>query len=82
MKTKAMGETFQRMDSKGFYRLEIPENLNMARVAVDFWAEHGRGPDVAIYYNDQKIIYQDFKDVTDRFANAMHKLGAAGDREE
>jgi acyl-coenzyme A synthetase/AMP-(fatty) acid ligase len=77
MKTKGMGEIFQRMDSKGFYRLEIPEKLNMARVAVDFWAEHGRGQDVAIYYKDQKITYQDLKDVTDRFANAMHKLGVA-----
>ena len=60
------------MDSKGFFRLEIPEKLNMARLVVDFWAEHGRGQDVAVYYKDQQITYQDLKDVTDRFANAMH----------
>ncbi len=70
-----MDETFQRMDSKGFFRLDIPEKLNMARLVVDFWAQHGRGQDVAIYYKDQQITYQDLKDMTDRFANAMHRLG-------
>ncbi len=75
MKPDKMDETFQRMDSKGFFRLEIPEKLNMARLVVDFWAHHGRGQDVAIYYKDQQITYQDLKDMTDRFANAMHRLG-------
>jgi acyl-coenzyme A synthetase/AMP-(fatty) acid ligase len=75
MKPAKMDETFQRMDSKGFYRLEIPEKLNMARLVVDFWAQHDRGQDVAIYYKDQQITYQDLKDMTDRFANAMQRLG-------
>jgi len=75
MKPHKMDETFQRMDSKGFFRLEIPEKLNMARLVVDFWAHHGRGQDVAIYYKDQQITYQDLKDMTDCFANAMHRLG-------
>ena len=69
-----MDETFQRMDSKGFFRLEVPEKLNMARLVTDFWAQHGRGEDVAIYYKDQQITYQDLKDMTDRFAAAMHRL--------
>lgn len=74
-------EAYQKMDSKGHYRLEIPEKLNMARLVLDYWAEHGRGQDVAIYYEDQKITYQELKDLTDRFANAMHKLGISkGDR--
>jgi acyl-coenzyme A synthetase/AMP-(fatty) acid ligase len=75
MQPDKMDETFQRMDSKGFFRLEIPEKLNMARLVVDFWAQHGRGQDVAIYYKEQQITYQDLKDMTDRFANAMHRLG-------
>ncbi len=75
MKLDKMDETFQKMDSKGFFCLEIPEKLNMARLIVDFWALHGRGQDVAIYYRDQQINYQDLKDMTDRFANAMHRLG-------
>ncbi len=75
MKSDQMDETFQRMDSKGFFRLEIPEKLNMARLIVDYWAQHGRGQDVAIYYKDQQITYQDLKDMTDRFASALHRLG-------
>jgi acyl-coenzyme A synthetase/AMP-(fatty) acid ligase len=75
MKSDQMDETFQRMDSKGFYRLEIPEKLNMARLIIDYWAQHGRGQDVAIYFKDQQITYQDLKDMTDRFAGAMHRLG-------
>ena len=43
MKSDQMDETFQRMDSKGFFRLEIPEKLNMARLIIDYWAQHGRG---------------------------------------
>jgi acyl-coenzyme A synthetase/AMP-(fatty) acid ligase len=77
MKLDQMDETFQRMDSKGFFRLEIPEKLNMARLVVDYWAEHGRGQDTAIYYKDQQITYHDLKEMTDRFASAMHRLGVS-----
>ena len=77
MKLDQMDETFQRMDSKGFFRLEIPEKLNMARLVVDFWAEHGRGQDTAIYFKNQQITYQDLKEMTDRFASAMHRLGVS-----
>ncbi len=75
MKDIELDETYLQMDSKGFYRLDIPERLNMARLVVDFWAEHGRAQDVAIYDEDRKITYQELKDLTDRFANAFHKLG-------
>ena len=75
MKSEMMDETFQRMDSKGFFRLDIPEKLNMARLIVDYWAQHGRGQDIAIFYKDQQITYQELKDLTDRFASAMHRLG-------
>lgn len=75
MMPDTLDETYQRMDSKGFFRLQIPEKLNMARLIVDYWSEHGRGQDVAIYFKDQQITYQDLKDMTDRFANALHRLG-------
>ena len=76
-----MDETYHRMDSQGFFKLDIPEKLNMARLIVDYWAEHGRAQDVAIYYLDLKITYGELKNLSDRAANAMHKLGIAkGDR--
>ena len=75
MKPVKMDETFQRMDSKGFFRIEIPEKLNMARLLTDYWAQHGRGEDVAIYYKNRQITYRDLTDMTDRFAAAMHRLG-------
>ncbi|MGD0627681.1 MAG: AMP-binding protein, partial [Thermodesulfobacteriota bacterium] len=76
-----LDDTYHRMDSQGFFKLEIPEKLNMARVMVDFWAENGRAQDVAIYYLDQKITYGELKKLSDRFANALHKMGLSkGDR--
>jgi acyl-coenzyme A synthetase/AMP-(fatty) acid ligase len=81
MEETTMDYTFHRMDTQGFYKLDIPKKLNMARLIVDYWAEHGRGEDVAIYYEDQKITYQALKELTDSFANALHKLGVSkGDR--
>jgi acyl-coenzyme A synthetase/AMP-(fatty) acid ligase len=70
------------MVSQGFYKLDIPEELNMARLIVDYWAEEGgRAGDVAVYHLDQKITYGDLKDLTDRFANALYQLGLRkGDR--
>jgi acyl-coenzyme A synthetase/AMP-(fatty) acid ligase len=68
METIEIDQTCLRMDSQGFYELDIPEKLNMARLMVDFRAEHGRAQDVAIYDEDRKITYQELKDLTDRFA--------------
>ena len=53
MKTIDIDQTYLRMDSQGFYKLDIPEKLNMARLMVDFRAEHGRAQDVAIYDEDR-----------------------------
>ncbi len=74
-------EIFYRMDSQGFFKLDIPERLNMARITVDYWAEQGRAGDVAIYYKDQRITYGQLKELTDRFGNGLKKLGLSkGDR--
>jgi acyl-CoA synthetase (NDP forming)/acyl-coenzyme A synthetase/AMP-(fatty) acid ligase len=70
------------MTSQGFFTLELPEKLNMARVCVDWWVdEGGRADDVAIYHLDDKITYRQLKKQTDTFAYALYKLGfRKGDR--
>ena len=78
---KELDVNYHKMSSQGHYKLEVPEKLNMARLMVDYWAEHERGDDVAIYYRDQKITYQELKVLTDSFAKALHGLGMRkGDR--
>ena len=67
METIEIDQAYLRMDSQGFYKPDIPEKSNMARLMVDFWAEHGRAQDVAIYDEDRKITRQELKDLTDRF---------------
>src|SRR5437763_456520 len=69
------------MDSQGCYKLDVPQDLNMARIMVDYWAENGRANDVAVYYLDQKITFGELKNLSDRFATALWKLGLRkGDR--
>jgi len=80
-KTIVTDKILNRMANQGFYEIAIPDRINMARLVVDFWAENGRGQEVAIYYEDQKINYQELKEQTDSFAYALHKLGISkGDR--
>ncbi len=74
-------DTFLQMDSHGFYKLDIPERLNMARLSVDYWADHGRAHDVAMYYKDEQITYGELRDLTNSFGAAFYKLGVSkGDR--
>ncbi|MBU1276062.1 MAG: acyl-CoA synthetase [Proteobacteria bacterium] len=81
MENKVLDWTYHKMNSQGHFKLEIPEKLNMARLMVDYWVEHGRGDDIAIYYKDDKITYLDLKGLTDSFAKALHGLGMRkGDR--
>jgi acyl-coenzyme A synthetase/AMP-(fatty) acid ligase len=72
-----LDDFYHRMDSQGFFKLDIPEKLNMAKLMVDYWAEAGRANEVAIYYLDQKITFGELQDLTDRFGAAMHKLGVS-----
>lgn len=70
------GSLFHKMTSQGFFKLEIPEELNMGRICTDWWVEHGRrGDDVAIYHLDEKITYRQLKELTDAFANGVHQIG-------
>lgn len=68
--------TFHRMTSQGFFRLDIPEELNMGRICTDWWVERGgRGNDVAIYHGDEKITYRELKELTDAFASGAYRMG-------
>jgi acyl-coenzyme A synthetase/AMP-(fatty) acid ligase len=70
------GWMFNKMTSQGFFKLDIPEQLNMGRLCTDWWVEYGgRADDVAIYHLDQKITYRELKEQTDAFGNAVYKLG-------
>ncbi len=81
VKEKDGAELFHRMDSQGFFKIDVPPKLNMGRIMIDDWVTCGRGQDVAIYYLDQKITYAELKDLTDRFAMGLWKLGVRkGDR--
>ncbi|MFH2125124.1 MAG: AMP-binding protein, partial [Pseudomonadota bacterium] len=81
METKILDYNYHKMSSQGCFRLEVPEKLNMARLMTDYWVEHGRGNDVAIYYRDEQVTYQDLKKLTDSFARALYGLGMRkGDR--
>jgi len=66
---------FLRMDSQGHFKLDVPKKLNMGRLIVDYWAEHGRAEDVAIYDQDRKITYGELKDLTNRIGYGLYKLG-------
>lgn len=73
----AKDPAFLNMESQGFFRLDIPEELNMARLAVDYWAEQGRAEEVAVYHKDRNLTYGELKELTDRFAAALQGLGIA-----
>jgi acyl-coenzyme A synthetase/AMP-(fatty) acid ligase len=75
MKAKDYDWTFHRMDTQGFFKLDIPEKLNMGRLIVDYWAENGRADDVAIYHLDGRITYGTLKQLSDKFAGGIQKLG-------
>lgn len=65
---------FNKMTSQGFYKIEIPDELNMARLCTDWWVEEGgRANDVAIYHLDQQITYRELKQQTDAFGNGVYQ---------
>jgi acyl-CoA synthetase (AMP-forming)/AMP-acid ligase II len=66
---------FNQMTSQGFYKIEIPDELNMARLCTDWWVEQGgRADDVAIYHLDQKITYRELKQQTDAFGTGVYQM--------
>jgi benzoate-CoA ligase len=56
-------------------RVELPDIYNAATTFVDENIRQGRGGKVAIYYQDQKITYQEVFDNVNRTGNALQDLG-------
>ena len=56
-------------------RVDLPEIYNAATTFVDNNIAEGRGGKVAIYYEDQKITYQEVFEKVNRTGNALRELG-------
>ncbi len=56
-------------------RVELPDIYNAATTFVDENIKQGRGDKVAIYYQDQKITYQEVFANVNRTGNALRNLG-------
>ena len=55
--------------------LALPDTYNAATTFVDENIAQGRGGKVAIYYQDQKITYQQVFEQVNRTGNALRNLG-------
>src|ERR1044072_8558128 len=55
--------------------LNLPDIYNAATTFVDENIAQGRGGKVAIYYQDQKITYQEVFEKVNRTGNALKNLG-------
>ena len=56
-------------------RVDLPEIYNAATTFIDNNIAEGRGGTVAIYYEDQKITYQEVFAKVNRTGNALKELG-------
>jgi benzoate-CoA ligase len=58
-----------------FMNLNLPDTYNAATTFVDENISQGRGGKVAIYYQDEKITYQEVFENVNRSGNALRNLG-------
>jgi benzoate-CoA ligase family protein len=56
-------------------RVDLPDTYNAATTFVDENIARGRGGNTAIYYQDQRITYQEVFDNVNRTGNALKELG-------
>ena len=56
-------------------QVELPETYNAASTFVDENIGQGHGGRVAIYYRDEKILYQEVFEKVNRTGNALKELG-------
>src|SRR3954447_25242361 len=61
--------------SAEFMELKLPDIYNATTTFVDENIKQGRGGKVAIYYQDQKITYQEVFEKVNRTGNAFKDLG-------
>ncbi len=52
----------------------LPEQLNAASVFVDENIQHGIGDNIAIYYGDETLTYQDVSEKVNRTGNALKNI--------
>lgn len=58
-----------------------PKEINITDVLVDEHVRNGRGDNVAIYFEDQEITYEELQESVNRMGNALRDRGVeAGDR--
>ncbi|MFC6763749.1 acyl-CoA synthetase [Natrinema soli] len=61
--------------------VHYPEQLNVVDELVDRHVREGRGDNVAIYFEDWTLTYEELQEQVNRMGNALHDLGVgAGDR--
>lgn len=56
-------------------KVDLPDLYNAATTFVDANIKQGRGGKVAVYYEDQKITYQEIFEQVNRTGNALRDLG-------
>ncbi|MDH3444661.1 MAG: AMP-binding protein, partial [Deltaproteobacteria bacterium] len=56
-------------------KVDLPDTYNAATTFVDSNIAEGRGGKIAIYYEDQKITYQELWEKVNRTGNALKELG-------
>ncbi|MDF9748507.1 acyl-CoA synthetase [Natrinema salsiterrestre] len=61
--------------------LHYPNQINVVDELVDRHIREGRGDNVAIYFEDREITYEELQEKVNRMGNALRDLGVeAGDR--
>ncbi|WP_247004196.1 acyl-CoA synthetase [Halosolutus gelatinilyticus] len=61
--------------------LHYPKRINVVDELVDRHIREGRGENVAIYFEDRTITYEELREKVNRMGNALRDLGiGAGDR--
>ena len=80
--TEVLGE-----DENGLTRWFLGGKLNTSYLALDYHVDHGRGQQVALYYDSaaahvrRRYTYRELRDEVARFAGVLKKLGVEkGDR--
>lgn len=73
-----------QMSSDGVYSLpdvHYPKDLNAAHEMVDTHVEDGKGDNVAVYFEDEALTYNDLEGQTNRLGNGLREMGVdPGDR--
>src|SRR6185295_18800478 len=64
-----------RAFSPPFMKVDLPDLYNAATTFIDENIAQGRGDKIAIYYEDQKVTYQEVFEKVNRTGNALRDLG-------